>query len=126
MTFLNRVGVNSILEFELQLNSHSNSGIGIQIGVLKILELELELKTGIDFLHLLVNQTLPNFSFDRGHDLSCDWLLMWCMIASLWWSHKRHMDRVPLSYWVDWGIKGGDTKYQLTTMTQTKLFITAE
>ena len=60
--------------------------------------------------HLLVNQPFPNFSFNRGgHDLSCDWLLMqqvcsW-FIASLWYGHKRHMGRVPLSPWVDRGQK---------------------
>ena len=26
--------------------------------------------------HLLVNQQFPNFSFNRGHNLPCDWLLM--------------------------------------------------
>ena len=51
---------------------------------LKTLELELELKPGIDFFcncycrqDLLVNQPLPNFSFNsRGYNLSCEWLLM--------------------------------------------------
>ena len=42
---------------------------------------ELELKAGIDFLqllpqHLLVNQQFPYFSFNRGHNLLCDRLLM--------------------------------------------------
>ena len=45
---------------------------------LKTLELELE----FNFLQLLsqqllVNQSFPNFSFNRGaHNLSCDWLFM--------------------------------------------------
>ena len=34
--------------------------------------------------HLLVDQPFPNFSFNRGHDLSCDWLLMQqvCLLSS--------------------------------------------
>ena len=82
-----RVGVNSIPELELQLNSNSKSGIGIGIEIggieneLKLKTLQLELKTGIEFLqlllqHLLVNQQFPNFSFNRGHNLACDWLLI--------------------------------------------------
>ena len=81
-----RVGVNSIPELELQLNSYSNSGIGIEIGgIVNGIWIE---NSGIwienwnwIFLqllpqHLQVNQQFPNFSFNRGHNLPCDWLLM--------------------------------------------------
>ena len=55
---------------------------------LKLVELKmelelkiLELETGIEFLQLvpqdlLVNQQFPKFSFNRSHNLPCDWLLM--------------------------------------------------
>ena len=57
---------------------------------LKILELdsELELKTGIEFLlpqHLLVNQPLQNFNFNKGHNISCGCLLMQQVISSGTW-----------------------------------------
>ena len=80
--------------------------------------------------HLLVNQPFPNFSFNRGgHDLSCDWLFMQqgCLSswdnAPLWCGHKRPWegDLVPLEWTEARGIKYGDKKYQLTTLTQTKL-----
>ena len=65
-----------ILEFELELKL-------VELKMeLELKTQELELKTGIvNFLqllpeHLLVNQQFPNFSFNRGHNLPCDWLLM--------------------------------------------------
>ena len=59
------------------------------------------------WLHLLVNQQFPNFSFNRGHNLPCDWLLMQqcCFKFLEHWplqcGHKRHTGRVPCSHWVD-------------------------
>ena len=62
----------------------------------------------------LYELVLPNFSFDRcGLTLSCYWLLMhrvvfklWHLqIAPLWFCHKKHMNRVPFSQWLDRGIK---------------------
>ena len=48
--------------------------------------------------YLLVNQQFPNFSFNRGHNLPCDWLLMQQGLNSLniappppvVWSQKTH------------------------------------
>ena len=70
-------------ELELQLNSNSNSGIGIDgiengIGI-ENCGIEIEKWNWIYWLlpqHLLINQQFPNFSFNRGHNLPCDWLLM--------------------------------------------------
>ena len=61
--------------------------------------------------HLLVNQPFPNFSFNRrGHNLSCDWLLMQKVCLSSSWDiapcgvvTKDHGGRVPCSPWVDRG-----------------------
>ena len=64
-----------ILELELELKL-------VELKMeLELKTLELELKTGIDFLqllpqHLLVNQQFPNFSYNTGHNLPRDWLLM--------------------------------------------------
>ena len=81
--------VYSIPELELQLNSNFRIGIGIGIeigGTENGIGIEKKLwnwnwKPELNFLqllpqHLLVNQQFPNFSFNTGHNLPCDWLLM--------------------------------------------------
>ena len=103
--------LNSVLELELQLNS--NSGIGIEFG-----GIENGIGTenpGIGILrllpqHLLVDQPLPNFSFNRGgHNLSCDWLVMQQVFFKFWdfnialLFHQRHMGSVPFNSGVDRG-----------------------
>ena len=106
-----RVGVNSIPEFNWNCSS-----IPIPIPELELelklveLKMELELKTlelELNFLQLLsqqllVNQSFPNFSFNRGaHNLSCDWLFMQQVFLGncppLGCGHKRHKGRVPCS-----------------------------
>ena len=72
-------------------------------------------KPELNFLQLLlqqlpVNQPFPNFSFNRGHNLSCDWLFMQQVflghpLPPLWCGHKRYMGMVPCSPWVDRGQK---------------------
>ena len=82
-------GIGIVAQFQFQFqnwNSNSNSRIGIGIG-------EIENGIGIPGIgiengnwifcncyrstyYLPVNQAFPNFSFKRGHNLSCDWLLM--------------------------------------------------
>ena len=68
---------------------------------LKSLELELELKTGIELFATATEAltslpTISKFSFNRGHNLSCGWLLMQQVyllsswdIGPLWCGHKR-------------------------------------
>ena len=116
--------VNSVPELELQLNSNSNSGIGIGIGGIENgIGIE-DSGIGIEnrnwfFLqllpqHLLVNQQFPNFSFNRGHNLPCDWLLMQqgcfkflehCPPAV--WSQKTHEEGTlfPLGRQLSEGLK---------------------
>ena len=73
-------GVNSIPELELQLNSNSNSGIGIEIGVIENgigiensgIGIEKQNYFFCNCYHS-INQQFPNFSFNRGHNLTCDW-----------------------------------------------------
>ena len=58
--------------------------------------------------NLLVNQQFPNFSFNRGHNLPCDWLLMQqgCFkflehCPPVVWSQKTQgRGRVPCSPWI--------------------------
>ena len=120
-----RVGVNSIPELELQLNSNSNSGIGIRIeigGIENGIGIEdsgigIENRNWIFFLqllppHLLVNQQFPNFSFNRGHNLPCDWLLMQQglilgILPPVAWSQKTHGEGTlfPLSRQQSDGLK---------------------
>ena len=77
---------------------------------------------------LLVNQPFPNFSFNRGHNLSCDWLFMQqvflghplppCgVVTKDTWAWYL----VPLEWTEARRIKDGDKKILLTAMTQTKL-----
>ena len=64
-----------ILELELELKL-------VELKMeLELKTLKLELKAELNFLqllpqHLLANQQFPNFNFNRGHNLPCDWLLM--------------------------------------------------
>ena len=86
---------------------------------LELKTLELDLKTGIEFLqllpqHLLINQQFPNFSFNRSHNLPCDWLLMQqgCFkflehCPPVVWSQKTHGEGTmfPLSRQQSEGLK---------------------
>ena len=75
-----------------------------------------------------LNQPFPNFSFNRGHNLSCDWLFMQqvflghplppCgVVTKDTWAWYL----VPLEWTEARMIKDGDKKILLTAMTQTKL-----
>ena len=116
-----RVGVNSIPKLELQLNSNSNSGIGIQIEIGGI-------ENGIEFLflqllpqHLPVNQKFPNVSFNRGHNLPCDWLLMQQCLSS--WNIAPHVEGTlfPLSRQQSEGLKMVTMNISLPPWHKTKL-----
>ena len=52
-------------------------------------------------------QLNSNSNWDIGIEIEA-------LLALLWWCHKRYMDRVSCSPWVDKGIKGDDKKYQVT------------